>query len=155
MSAQSNEWGRVAEDGTVFVRVGEQEHAVGQYPEGTPEEALAFFTKRYDALAFEVHLLEQRIRWQTYLQACGATPLTVYYEDLVADRAGTVHRILDALGVEPAGRPALPAPRLRPQSDAATEHLLAQYLAARDRLEPKPESIHWQDDIRRFVRTPD
>ncbi|MGN6130550.1 MAG: DUF349 domain-containing protein [Nocardioidaceae bacterium] len=62
MSAQSNEWGRVAEDGTVFVRVGEQEHAVGQYPEGTPEEALAFFTKRYDALAFEVHLLEQRIR---------------------------------------------------------------------------------------------
>jgi hypothetical protein len=62
VSAQSNEWGRVAEDGTVFVRVGEQEHAVGQYPEGTPEEALAFFTKRYDALAFEVHLLEQRIR---------------------------------------------------------------------------------------------
>jgi hypothetical protein len=62
VSAQSNEWGRVAEDGTVFVRVGDQEHAVGQYPEGTPEEALAFFTKRYDAVAFEVHLLEQRIR---------------------------------------------------------------------------------------------
>jgi hypothetical protein len=62
VSAQSNEWGRVADDGTVFVRVGEQEHAVGQYPEGTPEEALAFFTKRYDAVAFEVHLLEQRIR---------------------------------------------------------------------------------------------
>jgi hypothetical protein len=62
VSAQSSEWGRVAEDGTVFVRVGEQEHAVGQYPEGTPEEALAFFTKRYDAVAFEVQLLEQRIR---------------------------------------------------------------------------------------------
>jgi hypothetical protein len=62
VSAQSSEWGRVADDGTVFVRVGEQEHAVGQYPEGTPEEALAFFTKRYDAVAFEVHLLEQRIR---------------------------------------------------------------------------------------------
>ena len=31
-------------------------------PRGTPEEALAFFTGGYDALAFEVELLEQRIR---------------------------------------------------------------------------------------------
>jgi hypothetical protein len=35
---------------------------VGQYPEGTPEEALKFFTERYAALAFEVELLEQRIK---------------------------------------------------------------------------------------------
>lgn len=55
-------WGRVAADGTVYVRVPDGERAVGQYPEGTPEEALAFFTRRYDALAFEVQLLEQRIR---------------------------------------------------------------------------------------------
>jgi hypothetical protein len=59
---EPSEFGRVDEDGTVYVRVGDQEHVVGQYPEGTPEEALAFFTKRYDALAFEVQLLEQRIR---------------------------------------------------------------------------------------------
>jgi hypothetical protein len=54
-------WGRVAEDGTVFVRTADGERPVGQYPEGTPEEALAFYTKRYDDLAFEVHLLEQRV----------------------------------------------------------------------------------------------
>ena len=54
-------WGRVTEDGTVFVRTADGERSVGQYPEGTPEEALKFFTDRYDALAFEVHLLEQRI----------------------------------------------------------------------------------------------
>jgi hypothetical protein len=59
---ERNEFGRVDTDGTVYVRVGEQEHVVGQYPEGTPEEALAFFTNRYDALAFEVQLLEQRVR---------------------------------------------------------------------------------------------
>jgi hypothetical protein len=59
---ERNDFGRVDDDGTVYVRVGDQEHAVGQYPEGTPEEALAFFTKRYDALAFEVQLLEQRVR---------------------------------------------------------------------------------------------
>ncbi|HEX2895178.1 MAG TPA: DUF349 domain-containing protein [Marmoricola sp.] len=59
---EARDFGRVDADGTVYVRVGDHEHAVGQYPEGTPEEALAFFVKRYDALAFEVQLLEQRIR---------------------------------------------------------------------------------------------
>jgi hypothetical protein len=54
-------WGRVAEDGTVYVRTADGERSVGQYPEGSAEEALRFFTDRYDALAFEVHLLEQRI----------------------------------------------------------------------------------------------
>ena len=58
----TSDFGRVDADGTVYVRVGDQEHVVGQYPEGTADEAMAFFTKRYDALAFEVHLLEQRVR---------------------------------------------------------------------------------------------
>jgi hypothetical protein len=54
-------WGRVAEDGTVFVRTKDGERAVGQWPDANPEEALAFYTRRYDALAFEVELLEQRV----------------------------------------------------------------------------------------------
>lgn len=54
-------WGRVAEDGTVFVRTAEGERQVGQMPDATPEEALAFYAKRYDDLAFEVQLLEQRV----------------------------------------------------------------------------------------------
>ena len=57
----SHEWGRVADDGTVFVRTADGERSVGQYPVGTPEEALKFFTDRYDALEFEVGLLEQRV----------------------------------------------------------------------------------------------
>ncbi|HTW14423.1 MAG TPA: DUF349 domain-containing protein [Nocardioides sp.] len=57
----SHEWGRVDDDGTVYVRTADGERPVGQYPEGTPDEALAFFTERYAALAFEVELLEQRI----------------------------------------------------------------------------------------------
>ena len=60
-SSQASDWGRVTEDGTVYVRTSDGERSVGQYPEGTPEEALKFFTDRYDALAFEVQLLEQRI----------------------------------------------------------------------------------------------
>jgi hypothetical protein len=57
-----HEWGRVDEDGNVFVRTADGERPVGQYPAGTPEEALAFFTERFEALSFEVDLLEQRIR---------------------------------------------------------------------------------------------
>jgi hypothetical protein len=58
----ANEWGRVAEDGTVFVKTSAGERAVGQWPDGSPDEAMAFFTKRYDGLALEVHLLESRVK---------------------------------------------------------------------------------------------
>ena len=54
-------WGRVAEDGTVYVRTADGERSVGSYPAGTPEEALEFFTKRFEELAGKVHLLEQRV----------------------------------------------------------------------------------------------
>ncbi len=58
----ASRWGRVEADGTVYVRTATGERAVGQYPEGSPEEALAFFTRRFEALEFEVQLLEQRVR---------------------------------------------------------------------------------------------
>ena len=62
MPVTSHEWGRVDDEGTVYVKTADGERSVGQYPEGTPEEALRFFTERYDALAFEVDLLEKRVR---------------------------------------------------------------------------------------------
>jgi len=57
----SQEWGRVDEDGTVYVRTADGERSVGQYPEGSAEDALAFYTRRFEALALEVQLLEQRV----------------------------------------------------------------------------------------------
>src|SRR5512141_3098645 len=61
-AAPSRDWGRVAEDGTVFVRTADGERPVGQMPDASPDEAMAFFTRRYDDLAFEVELLEQRVK---------------------------------------------------------------------------------------------
>jgi hypothetical protein len=55
-------WGRVDETGTVFVREESGERAVGQYPDGTPEEALAYFERKYVELAGQVTLLEQRTK---------------------------------------------------------------------------------------------
>jgi hypothetical protein len=55
-------WGRVSSDGSVFVTTPEGEKLVGQCPDDSPEDALARFKKRYDDLAFEVDLLDQRVR---------------------------------------------------------------------------------------------
>ncbi|MEV7971320.1 DUF349 domain-containing protein [Sphaerisporangium sp. NPDC088356] len=55
-------WGRVDDDGTVYVRTAEGERAVGSWQAGEPEEALAYFHRKYDELATQVELLEQRVR---------------------------------------------------------------------------------------------
>jgi len=58
----TSDWGRVADDGTVYVRTSEGERVVGSWQAGEPAEGLAFFTRKYDALAGEVALLGQRLQ---------------------------------------------------------------------------------------------
>jgi hypothetical protein len=55
-------WGRVDETGTVYVREGDGERVVGQFPDGSPEEALAYFERKFTDLAGQVTLLEQRAK---------------------------------------------------------------------------------------------
>lgn len=55
-------WGRVDDDGTVSVREADGWRVVGQYPDGSAEEALAYFQRKYNDLASEVTLLEVRHR---------------------------------------------------------------------------------------------
>jgi len=55
-------WGRVDDDGTVSVREADQWRVVGQYPDGTAEEALAYYERKFADLASEVTLLEVRHR---------------------------------------------------------------------------------------------
>lgn len=75
------QWGRVDETGTVYVTDRGTERAVGQYPDGTPEEALAYFTRKFSELEGQVRLLEQRAR--------GGAP--------AADVAKTVTSLTEAL----------------------------------------------------------
>ena len=55
-------FGRVGEDGTVYVKTPEGEKAVGSYPGKSAEEALAYFVRKFEALASEVALLAARVR---------------------------------------------------------------------------------------------
>jgi len=55
-------FGRVGEDGTVYVITPTGDRAVGSYPGKSPEEALAYFVKKFEMVASEVALLAARIR---------------------------------------------------------------------------------------------
>ena len=56
-----SQFGRVAEDGTVFVRTSQGEKPVGSYPGKTADEALAYFVRKFEAVASEVALTAARI----------------------------------------------------------------------------------------------
>ncbi|MER8184326.1 DUF349 domain-containing protein [Kitasatospora sp. NPDC094015] len=58
----SDPWGRVDEQGTVYVRTADGERAVGSWQAGSPEEALAYFERKYQGLEAEIGLLEHRVR---------------------------------------------------------------------------------------------
>ncbi|MFF8609199.1 DUF349 domain-containing protein [Streptomyces sp. NPDC015346] len=58
----SDPWGRVDETGTVYVRTAEGEKVVGSWQAGTPEEALAYFERKYEGLVVEIGLLEKRVK---------------------------------------------------------------------------------------------
>ncbi|QHC22158.1 DUF349 domain-containing protein [Streptomyces sp. GS7] len=58
----SDPWGRVDETGTVYVRTADGEQVVGSWQAGTPEEALAYFERKYEGLVVEIGLLERRVK---------------------------------------------------------------------------------------------
>ncbi|MFD9813615.1 DUF349 domain-containing protein [Streptomyces sp. NPDC059080] len=68
----SDPWGRVDETGTVYVRTTDGEQVVGSWQAGTPEEALAYFERKYEGLVVEIGLLERRVK-TTDLSAKDAT----------------------------------------------------------------------------------
>ncbi|WP_029069743.1 DUF349 domain-containing protein [Jonesia quinghaiensis] len=59
--AEASTFGSVDEDGTVHVRDGEETRTVGQIPDSTPDEALAFYARRYLDLDAKVTLFEVRL----------------------------------------------------------------------------------------------
>src|SRR5690349_2645426 len=54
-------YGRVDDDGTVYVKTGAGEGVVGSWQAGTPEEGLAHFARRFADIVTEVDLVEARL----------------------------------------------------------------------------------------------
>lgn len=62
MATAAHEFGRVDDDGTVSVLEGQTWRVVGSYPDGTPDEALAYFVRKFGELESGVLLAEQRLK---------------------------------------------------------------------------------------------
>lgn len=60
-STKTTSWGRVDDERNVYVRDGETERLVGSFPDGTAEEALAYFERKYADLEGQITLLEARV----------------------------------------------------------------------------------------------
>ena len=142
--------GRVDPDGTVHVRTAAGERAVGQVPGVPAEEAMAFFTRRYEALELEVSLLERRIASGALTADDAAASVktvrtAVDGAHAVGDLDGLLVR-LDAL-----------APRLAEQRAAkraekakATEEARAAKLAFVEEAEKLAVGNDWRGGVNRF-----
>lgn len=118
------DWGRIAEDGTVYVRTADGERAVGSWQAGSVEEGLAFYTRRYDDLAAEVAVLEARVTSPTVDPRTVAAAVTKLKESLptasvVGDLASLDSRLDAVLGQVQERRAAIADARAAAASAAA------------------------------------
>ncbi|HEY2507431.1 MAG TPA: DUF349 domain-containing protein [Streptosporangiaceae bacterium] len=145
MSTASDPWGRVAEDGTVYVRTVDGERVIGSWQAGSPDEALAFFKRKFDALETEISLLEQRMA-STDLSAGQArsaiSRLTAAITDanVIGDLAGLAGR-LETLESAVEHR--------REEHKAAREHARTEAHEVKERIVAEAERLaveatHWK-----------
>ncbi len=59
--SDSTSFGRIDDEGTVYVKTAAGERVVGSWHAGTPEEGLAHFARRYADIVTEVDLIEARL----------------------------------------------------------------------------------------------
>ena len=86
-------------------------------PEGFDAEAIR---ARRDAL------IAEDARWQGWFRTEGIAPLRLTYEDLAANPAGTLARVLETLGLDPALASGM-TPGLSPLADETTARWIAQF----------------------------
>src|SRR5881397_4127175 len=56
----SSDWGRIDDDGTVYLRTADGERVIGSWHAGSREDGIEFYVRRYADLEAEVALLEGR-----------------------------------------------------------------------------------------------
>lgn len=129
----SEPWGRVDETGTVYVRTADGERVVGSWQAGSPDEALAYFERKFDGLVVEIDLLERRVKTTDLSAKDAATAIGHLREQVDAGHAvgdlASLARRLDGLeAVVEARREERKAARARQSEEAraAKEALVAE-----------------------------
>jgi len=144
-------WGRVDENGTVYVRTADGERAVGSWQAGETAEALDFFQRKYDALVTEADLLEQRITTTDLSPAQARTAL-----DKLREAVAEPHAVgdLDALRARVERLAELVESR-REEVKAAREQVRQEARAVKERIAAEAERIaaeatHWKNSGERL-----
>ena len=146
MSTANDPWGRVDADGTVYVRTADGERVIGSWQAGTPDEALAFYRRKFESLATEVSLLEQRLATTDLSPAQAATTIGRLRESVTDAHAigdlGSLLSRLDALGGKVDHR--------REEVRAARDHARTEAREIKERIVAEAESIaaeatHWKN----------
>ncbi len=144
---EAGRFARVEDDGHVFLLVDGAEHPVGQYPDATREEALAYFVRKYDDVVAQVALLEQRVQAKAPSSDMAKTAkhlrAQVGERKMVGDVLALEARI-DALlgeigGLEKTERAAQDA--LKAKELAAREAIVAE---AEELAERDPSTVQWK-----------
>ncbi len=137
---EAEKFARVEQDGHVFLLVDNEEFPVGQYPDASREEALGYFVRKYDDVASQVALLEQRVHAKaasTDMQkTAGHLREQVSERKMVGDVRALEAR-LDALTVT--------IKELEAAEKAGQDALKAQELAAREAIVAEAEDIAGKD----------
>ena len=138
--AEAEKFARVEDDGHVFLLLNGEEHPVGQYPDASREEALAYFVKKYDDVVSQVALLEQRVKGKApsaeMLKTAKHLRSQVAERKLVGDVAALEARI-DALTESITG--------LEKAERAVQDELKAKELAAREAIVAEAEELAGRD----------
>lgn len=150
VSEASNEttWGRVDDDRTVYVREGDGERVVGSFPDGSPEEALAYFTRKYVDLEGQITLLEARIARGT-ADASAADSVTKLRELLVEPAAVGDLAVLRERVEKLGSKTAELSEKQQAEREAARQEALEKreaIVVEAERLAAQPEtSVRWKD----------
>jgi hypothetical protein len=140
MATSADAFGRVDDDGTVSVREGQSWRAVGSFPDGTSEEALAYFTRKFEDLEATMSLAEQRVKAGAAVRDI-TKQLDRLDKDLVEPAAvGDIVALRERVQ---ALREKLPT--LEAQQDEASQAAVAEALDHREKIVADMEAIAAQD----------
>ena len=148
-------WGRVDEDRTVYVRENDAERAVGSFPDGTAEEALAYFERKFADLEGQVVLLEARIN-RGVADATAADTVAKLREQLVEPAAVGDIAALRARVEKLVEKTAALTEQHQAEREAAKAEAVAKreaIVAEAEALSAQPETqIRWKDTSQAFEK---
>lgn len=154
-AAAGQPWGRVDEALNVYVREGDSERLVGAFPDGTPDEALAYYERKYNELEGKITLLEARVARGT-ADASAAESVKNLSTQLESPAAVGDIASLRARVEKLAGSTAELTEQQKAEREAARQEALSKregIVAEAERLAAQPEQqIRWKDTSQAFER---